>query len=138
MKLSPEAAEFARIRAALGWTQNEMADRIHKTQSYVSQVERGESGVEKTTMELLRWTAHQERPELFSHAPSRGGKNVISLTEQGGGGKESADGELKEAVEKLGELRKSNPEGFAAAKSVIYAIPKTPKKKKSKPEAAAG
>ena len=107
MKLSSEAEEFARLRAGMGWTQAEMAQKLGLTQGYISQVERGESGVEERTLKLLRWTVNLEKPELMEREGARRGKNVISLIEPGGGGKEPADGELKETVEKLGELCQS-------------------------------
>ena len=137
MKLSANAAEFTRLRLAMGWTQAQMAEAIRRTQGYVSQVEAGNVGVEESSMELLRFKIALVRPELLQSG-ARGELNVISLIDHGGGGKDTADGELKEAVAKLGELRKSNPEGFAAAKGVIYAIPKNPKKKKPKPQAETG
>ena len=128
MKLSKDAIEFARLRAEMKWKQSEMAERLGISQSHVSQMENGERTVEERTMKLLRWVVNMEKPE------GEQGKRVISPSEPSGGAKDLAEGELKESFEQLRELKLRNPEGYAAAKQVIYALSPKEVAKPAKPK----
>lgn len=57
--------EFVDLRRRMGWTQAQLAARLHLSQGYVSQVESGGRSLEPRTLELLRFIVAQERPDLI-------------------------------------------------------------------------
>ncbi len=106
-----------------------MAEKLGISQAYVSQVENGERAVEARTMKLLRWTLDLESgSETGGRREEKPGTMLVLVDRVG------PNSELKDSVERLSELQKTNPEGFAAAKTVIYELSKKTKKKSSKPK----
>lgn len=105
--MTPEHREFLALYNASGWSQTELARQLFTTQATVSRYLSGAVPVPASAVRLLKLTLASENPAALN-AVEKPKTSHASHTD-----------EVQEMAEKMGDIKRADPQAYKAAKLVI-------------------